>query len=725
MNKYIYILLLILVGFFTHFSWFTFSTFSSGDTWYWFPETVNEFYSVANQITWSTYLGFGGVVAEPYLFLFSFLRGLFARLGFFHDVSIVFLHFIPIVFFSVFGAYLFLSEIFKSKFQPFVGAIIYSTNTYFLVLQSEHLALARGYALAPLLLYAACKILKVHDRKTSIFYSLCFGVLLSFQIIFEPRIFYILFFVLLLLFLFGGFFKKKDFLISSIIISVVVLGLNSYWFFNILVTKSAIKDLVARPLFGAQYKLLLNSFSLFRATWTGSAPVPFSNYPIPFYFWVTPILVFSSFLFKEKDKLLYKHIIFWGLAGLLGIFLAKQENEPFSVIYVWLFNNFPGFSFFRDSSKFYILIALSYSVLVPYSLSKLYSYFNGKLRSLVLVIMCVVLGVFLWNTKPLITGEFRSMFIQRFIPDDYLIFKNYILKQPEYFRTMWTPVDSRWSMYLNAKPKVGTVNIIENDWKDFIGYIEYNKNISMPKKIISIYSKSFSDQLFDNSSIKYVIVPLQDIANDDDFYIYYGGKNDPNIRKWYIAELDKISWLKKIDIGTQELVVYENENFRPHVYLTKTEETIHKKVSYEVTDFIQKNPTEYKVNLNNLNQSLYINFSESFHPDWKLRAGNFNWFDVLTQKNYFLLDENHYKNDANLNSFKIDPEFIKQNYPNSYKQNPDGSIDVELTMYFKPQSYFYLGLIISITTLVCCVSYLVWFFLKSKIFFRKEKNIIK
>ena len=25
-----------------------------------------------------------------------------------------------------------------------------------------------------------------------------------------------------------------------------------------------------------------------------------------------------------------------------------------------------------------------------------------------------------------------------------------------------------------------------------------------------------------------------------------------------------------------------------------------------------------------------------------------------------------------------------------YKENPDGSIDVNLTLYFKPQSYFYL-----------------------------------
>jgi ABC-type uncharacterized transport system fused permease/ATPase subunit len=59
------------------------------------------------------------------------------------------------------------------------------------------------------------------------------------------------------------------------------------------------------------------------------------------------------------------------------------------------------------------------------------------------------------------------------------------------------------------------------------------------------------------------------------------------------------------------------------------------------------------------------------------------------------------------NQWTIDPNYIKQNFDKSYyKENPDGSIDVELTLYFKPQSYFYLGLIISGTTLLGCFTYL-------------------
>lgn len=59
------------------------------------------------------------------------------------------------------------------------------------------------------------------------------------------------------------------------------------------------------------------------------------------------------------------------------------------------------------------------------------------------------------------------------------------------------------------------------------------------------------------------------------------------------------------------------------------------------------------------------------------------------------------------NQWTIDPEYIKANYSKEYyKENPDGSIDVRMTLYFKPQSYFYLGLIISGSTILLLLGYL-------------------
>jgi len=310
------------------------------------------------------------------------------------------------------------------------------------------------------------------------------------------------------------------------------------------------------------------------------------------------------------------------------------------------------------------------------------------------------------NAKPLMFNKIGDLSTHRHIPRDYVVFKDFILNQSDYLRTLWLPTNSRWSIYTNNHPKVGLVSVIDSNW------LEFNKNnnrIGFPeeKRILQIIYKKISNGLADSSSIKYVIVPLQDKANDDDFFVFYG-----NDRNFYIRELNKIRWLKKIDIGTKELVVYENEGYRPHIYTATQKETIYKEVPYKKVAFQFKNPTEYKIKLKNIKQPFFLNFSEAFHSDWKLRVGGFNWFKVLTDKNYFLPDKYHFKNDATLNSFYIDPATICKTY--NCKKNTDGSYDINLTLYFRPQSYMYLGLIISGTTLFACLSYLA-FILCSKL----------
>jgi hypothetical protein len=153
--------------------------------------------------------------------------------------------------------------------------------------------------------------------------------------------------------------------------------------------------------------------------------------------------------------------------------------------------------------------------------------------------------------------------------------------------------------------------------------------------------------------------------------------------------------------------------------LTKELETIYKNLSFTAIDWQSKNPTEYTLKLNNISQPVFLNFSEAYHPDWKLHLGNFNWFTILFNKNYFLPDSNHFKNDATLNSFYLDPAQICSG--NKCERNSDGSYNLELTLYFKPQSYFYLGLIISGVTLFGCLGYLGWDWVRR----RKRKKKIK
>ena len=165
-----------------------------------------------------------------------------------------------------------------------------------------------------------------------------------------------------------------------------------------------------------------------------------------------------------------KNILFFGTIALLGIFLTKQVAPPFPDTYLWLFENFPGFNAFREASKFYLLIILGFSVLIAGFVDWIWKnlddkgfQYYAKYASII-----IIAGIFLWNTKPIITTEFGTLFVQREKPQEYAIFKDFVLKQDSYFRTLWLPTSSRWSIYTNNHPAVNTVSMINTNWSSFI-----------------------------------------------------------------------------------------------------------------------------------------------------------------------------------------------------------------------------------------------------------------
>jgi hypothetical protein len=105
-----------------------------------------------------------------------------------------------------------------------------------------------------------------------------------------------------------------------------------------------------------------------------------------------------------------------------------------------------------------------------------------------------------------------------------------------------------------------------------------------------------------------------------------------------------------------------------------------------------------------------------------LPNGNFRetWFKKPLSK------ENHLMANGYANSWIIDTNKVceaqseKLPSDNSFcTKNSDGSYDFEIVVEFWPQRLYYLGLIISGTTLVLCLGYFGWVFVKR----RKEKGV--
>jgi len=100
------------------------------------------------------------------------------------------------------------------------------------------------------------------------------------------------------------------------------------------------------------------------------------------------------------------------------------------------------------------------------------------------------------------------------------------------------------------------------------------------------------------------------------------------------------------------------------------------------------NPTKYQVHVNTT-QPVFLVFSESYHSQWKAYYGNTNWIKAFFSKP--ISDTHHFKVNGYANAWYIDKVG-----------------DYDITLYFKSQSWFYLGVIISSVSFTAFVSYLGW-----------------
>jgi len=589
MKKYKYILFIFAIAPISHLQWFNpFSILNSSDWSYWPNEAIGQLYNSYG--AWVNFFNFGAVNIQLPFNLFASVWSLFANLGFSYDFAVKITFLMPIAILGFVSPYILFKKLTKNELISFVVALFYGATPYFLIRQTAHLPVAFIYAIAPLIIFCFIKALEKNKLANWLTFILVYWI----SICYEIRITYIVTFILFIYFVFFNIWNIKKYWKNIFLSILITIGLNLFWLLPTMLSGSLgnISTIADRGLFGSFLFSLEHAFNVYDSNWTGGLLVPFIKQPIIIYFWLIPLMAFSVFLFKNlKYK---KEIIFFGIISLIGVFLTKQAAEPLVGAYLWLYNNFPGFWVFREASKFYLITAIGYAGLLGYGLLALKEHKNEILNKYLFIgFSVIILLISIFNTKPLITGEIRTMFIPRHIPSDYIILKDFISKQPGYFRTMYVPTYSRWGIFTNQKPKISNVSIIGGGWKNYVSLRTGYDKLPVNKRITEIFRTKNANELFDISSIKYVIIPIRDFANDNDFFIHYGGKDNSSIRDWYISELDKVEWLKKIDIGTSELVVYENENYKPHIY------------SDSSLDYYQTNASEFGDFRQN--QNLYLN----------------------------------------------------------------------------------------------------------------------
>lgn len=702
------ILSLLSISIVVFFRWLFFSPAAGGDWIYYYPQALKD---ASFHSSWISFNALGSVDLLLWRFPVDILKSFLGFLNFSSSYSDRIIVFWPSLIIGNLSAFFIVRKVTKSELAGFIGALVFNYNTYYLASNSAILLYSSGSVSLLSLLF----FMNALERK-SISNAVLSAITLFIAGSCDFRIAYLTYFILIFYFIFWFLFinlekiSKKNIIkyVKIILIHLTIFGLlNIYWLLDFYSAHSISNNAItSRSLFGNEFLNINYALTLFHPFWTGVSTIYFINQSIIIYFWLIPILSFASLWLHKRNK----YIVFFGILTLIGIFLTKQVGQPFSNIYPFLFKHLPGFNAFREASKFYFLISIGYAVLIGAFTNWLWQ-FNKLSKYLKFALIFLITLIFLFNLKTVITGEIKGIFINRQIPKDYEQISNPILKNEKFSRTLWVPFSSAWSMYSNQRPLIRLIEAMDTDWKEFI---PQQQNIyQTPAETGMIFMKqNFSDKLLDLSSVRYVIVPLKDPENDLNIFQFYGKP-----RQYYIDELNKLKYLHKLNMGTKEIVVYENYNYRPHIYVTKNSEQLAKNIPYQNIQFDFVNSTEYSIKLRSAKEPIYINFSEAYHPQWKLRAGNFSWITVLINKDYMLSDKNHLKNDATLNSYYLNPNKICEEF--ECKKNNDGSYDIDLTLYFAPQSYMYLGLIISGTTFIFTAGYLA-FILGRKMYERKN-----
>lgn len=625
----LYIFLLVLIGIIFH-TWFTFLPISAGDWGFFYKEQILEYFNPPYM--WETFrnLGFGGSsFISQGVYWYNLLLGILGR---YFDYGIIerIIWFFPILLVGFISPLILgkVLNLFPKKFYPII-AFLYIVNTYFLMIMGGgQLTVVLGYITIPLAFALFISTIK----RMTFFKVGFFSFIFSFLFAFDFRLTFIFLFIIFFYTIFSLIYVTsvkdivvlgKKYIVIFISVFIVTIGIHAFWilpfavhFYNPVLTfdKAYITSDAVRYFSFAQFE---NVFSLLHPYWPENifGKVGFMKPE----FLLLPILAYASLLFVERKKE-YMLIVFFAFLGLLGVFLAKGANEPFGEVYVLLFTRIPGFVMLRDPTKWYVLVTLSYSILIPYNIYKSYEWLKShkkfSIKSQIYnsqnIFLIFIISYLLFLIHPAILGELGGTLKTIEVPREYIDYKTFILKDNNFSRVLWIPTLQRFTFYSNTHPAISGRDFFDD-------YKQYG--------IISHLQKEFTKELLRQSSVKYLVVPddtQQEIFIKDRKY-------DETQYKEIVKKLQKIPWLREA-YRFGNIVVFELDNPKEHFWTTSSETQLNAKLI---------NPAEYQLEVKNAKIGDKIIFAESYDGGWYMENGIHGAYDASYNKyfNSFILQK--------------------------------------------------------------------------------------
>lgn len=428
-------IILILLGFIIPYilifrAFFTSSPLVWGDAPYFYPDNLKELFQ--KPLIWDFRNdNFGNPQFQVlWLYIPTFLFGLFNKLfGLNSEILIRLIFYFPATVLSIVSSWFFIKNYTKNLAAVFLGSLLYSFNTYFLLLlDGGQIGVALAYGIFPFSVLALQKLNENFNIK-----NLTLAISIFFMIenidlrlaILSPVILIVIDFCQML---FTKNWKKiiKN-LANLFLVLLITLLLNAFWLLPLLnYIKDSYSGISATGENSGSFLSLLNGFLLFNPHFPDNE---FGKVlPPPFYFGLLPILIFGGLLFKNGKKKLYLALVL-----LIFIFFVKGETDPFGTIFRWLIDNLPLGVAFRDATKFFIPSLLISSVLLASTFDQLVSLFKKRTK-LIFLIFYLYLMLLIW---PAFFSQLTGVLaIKDFNPDYKKIYQKLSNEAP-FFRTVW------------------------------------------------------------------------------------------------------------------------------------------------------------------------------------------------------------------------------------------------------------------------------------------------
>lgn len=484
---------ILLFVFFIFSPWFSISdTLSAGDWPYLYLENIKEF-SFPPQASPLWVVPYYQITAKVFVEFLGLHWHLVERIFWFW----------PFLLISIFSSYYFT--------RSWIGVLIYLTNTYVLMVAGGgQMGVALAYALVPFVLKSFFNIIdntflntqnfkfhpfdKFRTRISNFKLPVLAGLALALELMFDPRLAYITVIVVMAYYLFLFVNSKRKFktvLLPVVLVFfttlIIAIFLNLFWIIPFALSGRSIGEnytsLAGFKFFS--FSDFSHAFSLLHPNWPENifGKTYFLN-PI---FLLLPILAYSS-LFFLKDTGKNTKILYFAFLGLIGAFLSKGSQEPFGFINEFIFNYVPGMSLFRDSTKFFLLIVLSYSFLIDNALLNIGRKFkHGE-------IIMPFLFVFLWCflSFPALKSQLTGTFQLHTIPKEYTDLKNLLLSESE-SKTFWLPEKQRFGFSSKKHLAVSTQELL---------------GVSSASSVSAVLNEDMLLKKIKKEKIQYIILPL-------------------------------------------------------------------------------------------------------------------------------------------------------------------------------------------------------------------------